>query len=706
MRHPIDIAWGLDGKLWVVEMADYPMGIDGKGERGGRVRYLTDEDGDGRYDRSVLVREGLNFPTAVAPWRDGALVVAAPDVFYIVEGAEPELLYTGFREGNQQHRVNGLRWGLDNWLYLANGDSGGRVRSVKTGVEVELGGRDLRIRPATGELELITGRTQYGRARDDWGDWFGCMNAHPLWHFMLPDRYLARNPHVASPTPTRHLFGGIGRPEVFPISDTWERFNDFNTANKITSACGANLYRDQLLGAEFAGDAFVCEPVHNLVVRLDLADEGASFKATREGVEGGEFFRSSDNWCRPVSTRTGPDGALYVVDMYRRVIEHPEWIPAEWQAKLDLREGQDRGRIYRVLPEGTEARRWERLGGDPRSWIAGLAHPSGEVRDLCQQELCRAEGEGISENVRHVFNTSEIAVARLHALCVLDGRGALTPDDVRRGITDRHPGVRRNAVRVAERFAADLSLLGDLAGLVTDPDPKVRYQLAFSLGEWHSEKAADLLAALSKAEPDNRYLQAAIMSSALPHAARLLESETALDKDKLEQSAKAEGSGARPLEIVRRQMPQRPSRGPVLAPYSAVDPSKADLDRGEQLFTVHCSTCHRFGGIGREIGPDLGALKDRSTAALLKAILDPNAAVEDRFRTHTVRLRDGGALVGILAGDTSVSLSVVGADGVTRTALRKNIESIEDSGLSMMPEGLEAAIPPEEMAHLLGYLQR
>jgi putative membrane-bound dehydrogenase-like protein len=113
-------------------MRDYPLGLDGKGEPGGRIKILTDDDGDGRYDKATLFADGLPFPTGLHPWRDGAIIAAAPDILFLRatdgddESDERTVLFTGFKPGNQQHRMNGFEWGLDGWIYGANGDSGGR----------------------------------------------------------------------------------------------------------------------------------------------------------------------------------------------------------------------------------------------------------------------------------------------------------------------------------------------------------------------------------------------------------------------------------------------------------------------------------------------------------------------------------------------------------------------------------------------------
>ena len=155
------------------------------------------------------------------------------------------MLFQGFVEGNQQHRVNGFARGLDNWIYCANGDSGGTIRSAKTGQSVNIGGRDFRIQPDTGLIDAQAGQTQFGRRRDDWGNWFGCNNSNPMWHFVLGDHYLRRNPHLAAPGSRINVSVTPGAAPVFPISRTLARYNDPGGVNRFTSACSPTVYRDQ-----------------------------------------------------------------------------------------------------------------------------------------------------------------------------------------------------------------------------------------------------------------------------------------------------------------------------------------------------------------------------------------------------------------------------------------------------------------------------
>ncbi|HWA99920.1 MAG TPA: PVC-type heme-binding CxxCH protein, partial [Pirellulales bacterium] len=435
---PVAIAWDPRGRLWVAEMADYPLGVppfdaEGNGKPGGRVRVLDDPDGDGRYDRSTLFLDGLNFPNGVLPYRNGALVTAAPEIFYAEDTdgdgrADRRVpLFVGFAEGNQQHRVNGLRWGLDNWIHCANGDSAGKIRAVNAlngkpidDREVDIRGYDFRIRPDTGEIDLQTGWSQFGRDHDDWGNWFGTGNSRPLTHYVLPDEYLRRNRWLVAPRTKVEVPEAPGAAPIFPVSKTVARFNDLDRANRITSACGACFYRDELFGPAFAGNSFVCEPVHNLVHREIVEPAGPTFTSHRAPEEQkSEFLASADNWFRPVMVRTGPDGALWIVDMYRLVIEHPKWIPQDWQKRLDVRAGHDRGRIYRVFPKDKRPRPFPINVAS----VEALDHPSGTVRDLAQQSLVSSAPPSKSQ----VDQLEALAIratrpqTRLQALAALSG---------------------------------------------------------------------------------------------------------------------------------------------------------------------------------------------------------------------------------------------------------------------------------------------
>src|SRR5262249_27651335 len=204
-----------------------------------------------------------------------------------------------------------------------------------------------------------------------------------------------------------------------------------------------------------------------------------------------------------------------VVDMYRFVIEHPRWIPQEDLARLDVRAGHDMGRVYRVRPTGHEPRPWPRLDKlDTAGLVAALDSPNGWQRDLAGQMLLWQPDRAAGKPLQEMAATNPRAEARLHALCVLDGLAALEPALVLRALGDRHPGVRRHAVRLSERFLAKSPDLGPaLVKLVEDPDAQVRLQLAYSLGEWHDPRAGRALATLLARYATDPYLTAAGLSS-------------------------------------------------------------------------------------------------------------------------------------------------------------------------------------------------
>lgn len=539
VQDPTAIAWGADGKLWVAEMADYPLGPgakyetqDAPGEPGGRIRFLEDTDGDGRYDSSTVFLDEIAFPNGVMPWRNGVLVTSAPEVFFAEDtdgdgrANVRETLFTGFHAGNQQLRLNGLRWGLDNWVYCANGSHragyGGDVRvifSPVTGKEIDLGSRDFRFHPDTGEIDPQSGPTQFGRDRDDWGNWFGTMNSYPLWHFVLRDHYIRRNPHVASPDPRVQLV--LPRnPKVYPAKEPQKRYHSFTQSGRFTSACSGMIYRDELL---FPRDgtlhAFTCEPFHNLVQHNVLTENGITFAAHRDEKEGAiDFFASTDRWSRPVMVRTGPDGALWIVDMYRYIIEHPQFLTDEGRRELEphYRAGHEYGRIYRVFPAGEEPRPFARLDTlEIPELVAALDNPNGEQRDTAQQLLVWRNDRSAAPLLENLFYSNDNPLARLHALCTLDGLDALSGSLLMEAVVDVHPGVRRQAMRLTETRFEELTQPADIIInlIALETDPKALLQLANSAGFWPPEVAGFVLGALAANYGTDPYVRAAILSS-------------------------------------------------------------------------------------------------------------------------------------------------------------------------------------------------
>jgi putative membrane-bound dehydrogenase-like protein len=529
---PINLAFGSDGSLWVVEMGDYPRGSDRPGERG-RIKRLTDPDGDGVFDRASVFVDSLHYPTGVHPWHDGVIVIAAPEIFFARDrdgdgrADERKVLYSGLAQGNPQHLANGFSYGLDHSLHCASGDDIGELTVVRTGETVNASGHDLKIWPETGRAATISGRSQYIRSRNDWGDWFGSDNSRPMYHFPIEDRYLLRNRSARYSENKQQLFNPPAAPPVYPLSETVDRFNDLFALNRFTSACSAIVVRSSSLGKYLDGAALVCEPVHNLVHRSQLVERGSTYRADRVAAEEkSEFFRSADPWCRPVRAAVGPDGMVWVVDMYRAVIEHPEWIPQAWQQQIDLRAGSDRGRIYRVVSAGhTAPARWPNLAQQSNDELmALLASASGTLRDMAQQELLQRQDRSIAAALRKAAASSESPTARVHALWILEGLNELRDADVLEALRDVHAGVARNAILLAEpRLAKNDALLPVLVSLANHPDAKVKLQLALTLGESNSPAAGAALGKLVRYAADDPWLAWAIVSSSRHHSLAVLE---------------------------------------------------------------------------------------------------------------------------------------------------------------------------------------
>jgi putative membrane-bound dehydrogenase-like protein len=539
---PVAFDWDEQGRLWVIEMADYPMGMDGAGKGGGRVRRLEDRDGDGRFETSHLFAEELNFPNGILTWGQGVLVTAAPEILYLADtdgdgkADRREVWFSGFNEGNQQLRVNGLRWGLDGWIYCANGGHHPghgvevQVLSHQTGQRLAVGSRDFRFHPESREMHVESGPSQFGRNRDGWGHWFGTQNANPLWHYVIPERYLNRNSFVPAPSPIRHV-AGSGSPPVFPASAPEKRYHSYDQSGRFTSACGGMIYNDRwLFGSGEVAHGFTCEPFHNLVQHHVLLDAGPSYSSRRSPSEvEHDFFASEDRWCRPVMVRTGPDGALWVADMYRYMIEHPDWLTPEGRAELmpHYRLGDAQGRIYRVVRDDAPARPLPKMGTlSPVELVAALDTPNDWQRDKVQQLLHWGERPVAVPALTELVSSGVHPEARGQALWILQTWDKLTDKELLNALNDAHPRVRENAVRIAELYSSPNIILTATA-LANDPDPKVRFQLALSCGQWHNPEAGEALARIARRDHSDPLVVAACMSSAVAHheilARRILE---------------------------------------------------------------------------------------------------------------------------------------------------------------------------------------
>jgi putative membrane-bound dehydrogenase-like protein len=517
---PVAMDFDENGDLYVVEHRGYPLNVAGKV---GRVKLR-------RGGRWTVFVSGLVMPTGIMRWKKGVLVTDAPDIWYFEDTNGDGVadvrrrMITGFPFTNPQHTVNGPVYGLDNWIYVATenpataiifreqfGDRGSDIRWVdRDGVAplVERG-RNVRFRPDTGEIESLSSSSQFGQSFDNWGRHFTVGNSNHVRMETIAARYLKRNPDLPAGAAVEDISDHGASAKVFPIT-VGPRFELLSGVGEFTSACGI-LY--------FGGSTFVAEPVHGIVHRDVLSDAGSIYLARRK-QEGREFLASTDPWFRPVNLYAGPDGAIYVIDYYRLVIEHPEWMSGKYQSgSTELYEGADRGRIYRIVPEGVGAAKDVRLGSEANAeLVRELASPIAWRRRTAQR-LLLDRAANVAAELEQLFRETASPEGRVHALWTLEGLGRLDDGLIRAGLKDAAPGVRENAIRLAEKRLSRLE--PDLLAMSNEPDSRARFQLALTLGSLTSEAARSLRERMLFANLEDKWFQMAVLSAGSSDAPRM-----------------------------------------------------------------------------------------------------------------------------------------------------------------------------------------
>jgi len=302
---------------------------------------------------------------------------------------------------------------------------------------------------------------------------------------------------------------------VFPLTRAWTTSNLH--AGQFTAACGVEVYRGDLLGEGFYGRAFVCEPTGSLVHSETLTPAGATFTA-KPATEGREFLATADSWFRPVNLELGPDGALYVVDMYRAVIEHPEFMPSELQQRPDLRLGDDRGRIYRIVPEA--AKRPSETPALSKATtaelVALLGHRNAWWRDTASRLLYERQDAASVPLLEKLAATSTESTARTGALWALAGLNALTSEHLNKALIDSDARVREQAVVLGEsHLEREQELRSAVVALATDDDARVRFRVALALGGVTDPVVVEALAQIAVQDARDPWTRRAV-AAALP----------------------------------------------------------------------------------------------------------------------------------------------------------------------------------------------
>jgi putative membrane-bound dehydrogenase-like protein len=563
VRDPIALCFDENGRMFVCEMIDYSEMREVTPHLG-RISMLEDKDGDGYYETSTVFADDLPWPTALI-WANGGLYVGAtPDIWRFEDrdgdghAEVREKIFTGFGTGlkliNVQGMLNSFKWGQDNRIHVqVSGGNRGTVTSLKRPElpALELNGHDLWFDPRTYEFGSEAGGAQFGMSFDTYGRRFACSNSDHLQFFVYDERYSGQNPFFNLPNSRQSIAADGGAAEVFRISpdEPWRivrtrwRIGGVlkgpiegggRVSGYFTGATGTTVYRGDALGADFLNNTFTGDAGGQLVHRKKVYPDGVSLIGRRPDDETNfEFAASTDTWMRAVNFANAPDGCLYICDMYREVIEHPWSIPEEIKQHLDLNSGNDRGRIYRIVPDNPQWQRRARpnLGhADVRELVQTLGHPNGWQRETATRLLYERHDATAVPLLTDLVAQTRNPLAKLHALAALSGLDGLNEDVVLNALADPDEHVRERGIVLAEtllaRAGATARLATKLAALADDPAPRVRFQLAFTiettLGAANAAAAGgrDALAAalvrVAKKDFGDAWISAALLSGPPP----------------------------------------------------------------------------------------------------------------------------------------------------------------------------------------------
>jgi len=521
---PVALTFDPAGRMYVVEMRDYPYGFGPERKPGGTVRLLEDTDRDGKFDRSTLFADHLSFPTSICAWNGGVLVASPPELLFLKDtngdgkADVRQVILRGFALAVTDSNLNGLRWGLDNRVHGLNGGNSGKVESPrKPGRVTDLGEMDFSFDPWTGDFATTFHSSGgFGLVFDDWGHNFVTYNINHIQHRFIADRYLRRFPGFPPVEVTTSISDHEDMARIYPISVAETRPNHPEQSGHFSSAGGMGYAGWNGFGSELYGSVFVCDVVGNLVHRDVIRQDGSGFIASRAaGEQRSEFFASRDNSFRPVAMEPGPDGALYLIDMQRDVIEHPDYIPEQVRSKLNLRAGEDRGRIYRLAPkDATLLSRRDLAAVSSAALVETLAHPAQWQRMTAQRLLLERHAAGAVPALRQMARADQRPLGRLHALWTLQGLQALDEPTLERALQDQQAGVRENALQLAERFLPQSKkIAARVVALAGDSSAMVRFQAALALGALPDAQSRAALQQILVRDYAQRWTRLAVLSS-------------------------------------------------------------------------------------------------------------------------------------------------------------------------------------------------
>lgn len=568
---PTILQFDPDGRLWVVEMRGFMATPDGSGETNpvGRISILEDANGDGAFEKHKVFLGGLVMPRALLLVNGGALVCEPPNLwFYPIKNDQPgarELVAADFAKDadpalgtrmNPEHSGNSLMLAMDNWIYSLYHPFRYRFMDGKW------------------QREPVPQRAQWGLSQDDFGRLYYTSNSDQLRGDMVPPHYFGAK--------VRQKLPGIGY-AVAKDQTTWPaRINpgvnrgyqsgtlrDDGTLAKFTAACGSTIYRGDWFPPDAYGNAFICEPSANFI-RRNLLTEQDGLVSARNAYEKSEFLASTDELFRPVNLATGPDGALYIADMYHGIIQHRFFLTSYLRGQAQDRgidKVVDHGRIWRVVPDGKKPQSVVRMtslsSGD---LVKQLENANGARRDAAQRLLVERKDASVVPALKALAASASSPVTRWHALWTIEGMNQLDDASVNAALKDANSKVRGAAVRLlaqsAKQGSAPAAVAERLLALVSDASADVQVQLALALSS------------LTPSEP----VKAGVAQLAAKSGATLAR-DVAAYAQAIFEPVKAEASVA---------------KGRPLTPDE-----QRRFEAGKAMYEATCLACHQVHGMGQ-----------------------------------------------------------------------------------------------------------
>lgn len=664
---PVAMTFDRNGRMWVAEMTGYMPDTAGTGEDvpNGKIVILEDTNGDGRADTRTVFLDSIILPRALAIVGNGLLVAEPPRLWYIeINNDKPgrktlvDSLYT--EGGNVEHQPNGLLRAMDNWIYSAKSSKRYRLENGKW------------------RKEETHFRGQWGITQDNEGRLFYNNNSENL----LGDYF---SPGLGSNNPNQRRVEGFNE-NIVPDNRTWPIrptpgvnrgymkgvLDESLRLVNFTAACGPVIYRDPLFGTAFLNNAFVAEPSANLIKRNILSDSGY-FVNGKQAYAGREFLASTDERFRPVNLYLGPDGALYVLDMYRGIIQHKTYLTPYLKNEIGMRgltNPLNCGRIYRIIPQNSKPQTFK-IGDTPEGWVKALEHGNGWVRDKAQQMIVDAQVKTIVPQLRALLASGK-GFSRLHALWALEGLHALTANDIlplfdiedmmlRRQLLTLMPAVinKSNAIAFRSKIIE--------AGIIDETAPVAVFVFP-AIAKLIPDRVTNILQTIWEIHHDNKFVADAVISVMKDKETELLAAIKSWNPDT--------------SLVIRRRLEK------VLIDIS--NHRKARLDealvrefpRGNLLFKTICQTCHGADGEGiQSLAPPLNhsdivtGKKERLIAIVLYGLSGPVQVNGKVYKSPEIN----GDMPGIGSNDEFSDADIAQLMSFLRNAWSNKAEKVSES---------------------------